>query len=195
VTHDDLVKSARRWLLKPWRNADNLGHAGCSVVLTECTTATPETPDVIGWAWSGSILIECKTSRADFAADARKPFRQFPDMGMGEQRYYMASSGLLSIEDLPPMWGLIEAQDDGSTRVLRASERFAADTRNEVGMLLSLIRRLRVEPGRHVTIRAYTVDCADEPRATATIDSEGPEGVGETAASEDAAIRARKGTT
>jgi hypothetical protein len=135
---------------------------------------TPETPDVLGWSWNRSILIECKTSRADFLADAKKHFRRFPEMGMGQLRYYLAPRGLLTVDDMPARWGLIEAENDGSTRVLRASEAFETDARQEVAVLLSLLRRLRVEPGKRCKIRVYMQDGESEPRATATIAAVSP---------------------
>ncbi|NUP08368.1 MAG: hypothetical protein HOW73_20150 [Polyangiaceae bacterium] len=103
MNHAALVKRAARWL--------ELSQ-GCGFVITEAATAatgTFESPDAIGWAGPGrSILVECKVSRADFLADAQKPHRIHPTMGMGRERYYLTLPGLLKPSDLPERWGLLE---------------------------------------------------------------------------------------
>src|SRR3977135_2156599 len=82
----------------------------CSVVLYEFATAADENPDVIGWAsGAGSVLIECKLSRADFLKDAEKAVRRNPRAGMGQRRYYLCPSDLIQINDLPQKWGLVWA--------------------------------------------------------------------------------------
>ena len=96
MTHKDLVKRARAWLTNNQR---------CTVVLTEfATTNTRETPDAIGFFSSGgsSILVECKTSRADFLADNGKAHRQEEYLGMGNQRYYLVPAKLVKPQEVPP---------------------------------------------------------------------------------------------
>src|ERR1700760_3011333 len=67
VKHAQLVGRAAEWLRLRY---------GCGIVLSEQYCATGEIPDVIGWKAScQSVLVECKVSRADFLADAAKPFR------------------------------------------------------------------------------------------------------------------------
>ncbi|MDR8092948.1 hypothetical protein KPB05_36435 [Burkholderia gladioli] len=63
-----------------------------------------------------SIMIECKTSRADYFADAKKPHRVNPELGMGRYRYFMAPEGMLEPAELPPGWGLIEVTEKGLIR-------------------------------------------------------------------------------
>lgn len=101
MTHAELVIRAERWL----RN-----FAGCSIVVTEisCVSRTMEIPDAIGWREGMTVLVECKTSRADFLADRKKAFRLNPDRGMGTVRYFMAPAGLIRTDELPTGWGLIE---------------------------------------------------------------------------------------
>lgn len=101
MTHDELVLRAVRWLR---------GTRRCGVVLAELTTVAPMVPDAIGWADAGtwSVLIECKTSRSDFRADAKKPHRRPGVVGVGQERWYMAPPGLLNPEELPEEWGLLE---------------------------------------------------------------------------------------
>jgi len=73
---------------------------------TVCTSG--ERPDAIGWRSSHSILIECKTSRADFRVDASKPFRRDATRGMGSLRFFMAPVGIIRATELPAGWGLLE---------------------------------------------------------------------------------------
>ena len=100
-SHDLLVTRASKWL----RNTAN-----CGAVITEtfAASSTGETPDAIGFRSSGvSILIECKASRADFLADAKKPFRKRPEIGMGLYRFYMCPEDMIDVGELPDKWGLL----------------------------------------------------------------------------------------
>lgn len=99
MKHSELVTCAGKWLKS----------FGCSVVLCEMTAHTNngEMPDAIGWKGGHSILIECKSSRADFVADAKKLFRIYPVSGMGEVRLYLCPEGVISPDELPDGWGLL----------------------------------------------------------------------------------------
>ncbi|WP_059942554.1 hypothetical protein [Burkholderia ubonensis] len=66
-----------------------------------------------------SIVIECKTSRADYLADAKKPHRINREKGMGQYRYFMAPEGMLKFAELPHGWGLIEVTEKGQIRPRR----------------------------------------------------------------------------
>lgn len=121
-THADLVARAARWL---W------GTYGCKAVLTEMTTHSGEIPDVIGWKFNGrSVLVECKTSRADFKADADKPFRQNLNIALGAERYYFVPAGLIKPEELPADWGLAELKGNGVHITVHARPR--KDLRSDV---------------------------------------------------------------
>lgn len=101
LTHDHLVRRAERWLLKTM---------GCTFVLTDHIPSLPgEKPDAIGFQTMGdrSILVEAKMSRADFLADAKKPWRQEPSRGMGAWRYYLCPPEVIQPEDLPAGWRLL----------------------------------------------------------------------------------------
>lgn len=99
MTHNELVQRAIKWLYS----------YGCSFACGEVVSLNPtgEIPDAIGWKSNQSILIECKTSRADFHADKKKYFRQHPEQGMGSLRFFMCEEGIIKPEDLPPKWGLL----------------------------------------------------------------------------------------
>lgn len=162
-THDDLVKRAGRWLRTTKK---------CAVVATELTTSANECPDAIGWSSHASFVVECKVSRADFRADQNKLFRAYPEQGMGERRYYMTPPGLVSPEELPAGWGLLEVRDR-IVRVVRESQRpegmwpapFEPNHREERRVLLSIIRRSRGEytlPVKRTTIHVEEAGAPQE---------------------------------
>lgn len=172
MTHDELVKIAVAWLSKPFRNAGDGGHSGCSVIISEMTTGNSETPDAIGFHGGAATLVECKASIADFKRDEKKYFRRVPDRGMGFYRYMMTPAGLLDGYSLPQGWGLIEVSTKGKTRVKVRSSRFTANHRAEKTILISLIRRMEIEHPDHVKVRVYTMKDEKTPRATAHINPE-----------------------
>ena len=102
MTHADLVQRAALWLAGTMR---------CGIVLTEFASAEPETPDVLGFTRGGdSVLVECKTNRADFLRDRRKPSRAYDARGLGQRRYYFCEPGVIRFGtgelDLTDGWGL-----------------------------------------------------------------------------------------
>ena len=102
-----------------------------------------EIPDVIGFHAHGSLLVEAKTSRADFCKDHNKPFRIHTETGMGRLRYYICSTGLLVASEMPPCWGLLYF-DGKSVRVEKDAEVFNDYFwQGEQRILLSSIRRLK----------------------------------------------------
>lgn len=149
-THAQLVLIAYRWVMRS---------GGAAVAFRELVTISPETPDVLAIGGTvASILIECKISRSDFLADRKKAWRANPSMGMGTHRIYCAPEGLLSLEDLPPLWGLLSVAPDGKcTLTYRPDpespgakflcERFGQprNERGEAAMMLSALRRLQLQ--------------------------------------------------
>src|SRR5687767_12037574 len=97
-THAELVQRACRWLA---------GTKRCAVVFAEAgKNVTLEQPDAIGFRLGVSHVIECKVSRSDFHADAKKQWKKFPanEHGMGQQRWYLCPHGLLRPEEMPPKY-------------------------------------------------------------------------------------------
>jgi hypothetical protein len=96
--------------------------------------------------------VECKVSRADFLADAGKPWRAKPECGLGCERFYLAPAEMISCQELPPGWGLLEV----SGREVRMAKRSKKDLRsagglqNEMNLLLASLMRVevRIEPQR-----------------------------------------------
>jgi hypothetical protein len=116
--------------------------------LYEFATEADEIPDVIGWApGSGSVMIECKLTRADFLKDAAKTARKKPSSGMGHRRYYLCPPDLIQFKDLPPKWGLLWAQKG---QVIVKREAKGHPERNLVAenhFLSSMLRRAQIRIG------------------------------------------------
>lgn len=136
MTHKELVMRAAKWLTKTRK---------CSVVVTEFSTSgVMENPDALGWKNArNTILIECKTSKADFNRDSTKSFRKFWEFGLGQTRYYLTPPGLISVEDLPERWGLLYCHEN-RIQIVHEPDTKAINkdvTWNESAILYSLVRR------------------------------------------------------
>ncbi|MEH6483081.1 MAG: adenylosuccinate synthase [Pseudomonas sp.] len=115
MTHNDLCMIAVKWL----KRTNGAGGPGCHVAVSECRSGwSGEIPDAIGFRAAGhndgSTVVECKTSRSDFLADKKKPHRL--DGGLGNWRYFMAPTGLISPDELPRGWGLLEVNSRGHVK-------------------------------------------------------------------------------
>lgn len=150
MTHAELVEVAARWLRRK----------GCRIVLSEFTALCSEIPDVLAWRGTAaaSYLIEAKASRSDFLADRKKPFRAFPETGVGQYRYFICRPGVITVGDLPDRWGLLYANDKTVTiergkdpaRCAWPEDPFRFDQfahRAERTFLLSALRRLQLHHG------------------------------------------------
>jgi hypothetical protein len=141
--HAQLVARACDWLRRSYK---------CGIVLSEQYCATGEVPDVIAWkGFCKSVMVECKVSRADFLADATKPFRQKPEEGLGSQRFYLAPAGAIGTKELPKHWGLLELRGREVRMVVkpgRVDLRTEAGLMKEMNLLLASLRRVevRIEP-------------------------------------------------
>ena len=107
--------------------------------------ASQEIPDVFGWNYWATVLIEVKVSRSDFLADAKKSFRQQPEEGVGAFRYYCSPEGLITEVDLPDKWGLLW-EKDGVITVVKDAERQQQNAQGEITILASIMRREGVKP-------------------------------------------------
>ncbi len=118
MNHDELSSLACRWL----KRAYSANGPGCKVALTEVGGLYGgERADAWGYRWGfdgGSVLVEVKTSRSDFLADAKKPHRNGEKLGMGLYRYYLCPEGIIQLEDLPEGWGLLWVNKRGHVKVL-----------------------------------------------------------------------------
>lgn len=144
MTHKELVCIAYNWVL---------ARCSCGVAFKELHSlaCNGEYPDVIGFGSGGhSVLVEVKISRADFLADRKKFFRQYPEQGMGTQRFYCCPTGLIKPDELPEGWGLVYVNEKGRAKTVftpykgNIGERigFNKNIRAEHGMMYSALRRI-----------------------------------------------------
>ncbi|HEX2868670.1 MAG TPA: hypothetical protein VHO03_16640 [Ignavibacteriales bacterium] len=159
LTHSNLVELSRIWL----------GRQGNSVIITELNAATyyGETPDAIGWQYGHSTLIECKANLADFRADRRKPFRVYPEKGLGDFRYYFTLKGLLKVGDIPDKWGLIET-DGVKSRIVKKAEYQDSNKESEALLLLSAIKRMGPNVTEGIQVKFYKL--ANKRSATISLE-------------------------
>lgn len=144
--HSDLCLIAARWLQRSAKQV-----ARCPVVFSELVSASYEKPDVIGFNSVRSVLIEVKTSRADFHADKKKSFRIYPSLGVGVLRYYLCPENILKSADMPDKWGLIWVSQKGRCKVvkeicasfedLHKNSFYDRNTTNEYSLMYSALRR------------------------------------------------------
>ena len=147
-SHKALVLAAEKWLC----------NFGCKITLREFCAYTPsgEIPDVIGWKNGCSILIECKSNRADFLSDKHKHFRKNPKLGIGMSRMYFCPPDIIMPKDLPEGWGLLWMRGKRVERKVAPKgnsfwpppvgmkEFHERSLHGEVAMLISALRRLKI---------------------------------------------------
>jgi hypothetical protein len=145
TVHQQLVVAGRAWLERR-----------CSVVIAEMASQWEE-PDVIGWQREGSTLIECKASRADYRADVAKLFRTQTSTAMGRCRYYLVPTGLVTVDELYPEWGLLEWNGRWVKKVREAPPQAVYGWQYEMRLLLSALRRIggHVQDGDGCSVWAY----------------------------------------
>lgn len=103
---------------------------------------------MIGWApEAGSVLIECKLSRADFLRDSQKGVRKEPATGMGQRRYYLSPVEVIQVKDLPPKWGLLCVARGQVTVKRQARGHPERNLSAEVRFLSSMLRRAQIRIG------------------------------------------------
>jgi hypothetical protein len=142
-SHKELIEIVAKWLKKHTNNAQI---PNCPYIAKDLMTNTDngEIPDVIGWNYWTSVLIEVKVSRQDFLKDQNKKFRYMPELGMGEFRYYCCPEGLIKEEELPEGWGLLYLNDKNKIDTIKIADRKESNLMCERTMLLSLIRRNKI---------------------------------------------------
>ena len=105
LSHKDLVRIATKWA------------CGRHQVVMAERNGIYEIPDVMAFSWQYSTLIECKTSRADFNRDKRKLPRLDEHYAFGNYRVYCCPKGLLTENDIPEKWVLLEVYPSGYARL------------------------------------------------------------------------------
>jgi len=118
-SHQELCSLAVTWL----QRAPGRSGPACQVAFSEAKGGwNGEIPDAIGFRTAaedeGSVVVEVKVSRGDFHADRAKAHRKEGALGMGLYRYYFAPEGIISPQELPQGWGLVEVSTKRVLRVL-----------------------------------------------------------------------------
>lgn len=158
-THALLVARALSWLRQTKR---------CGFVLSNMTCNWLESPDAIGWNKQASCLIECKTTRADFARDRQKKARR-EGVGMGLYRFFLVPKGLVRRHEVNGFgelqagegWGLLYWNPvSNKVTVEKPSARFNVNERGEILFLASALTRvqLRLPEPLHEYIRWVPTD-------------------------------------
>jgi hypothetical protein len=170
-SHQELCSLAVKWLQ---RSPGRTGPA-CQVAFSEAKGGwNGEIPDAIGFRTAaedeGSVVVEVKVSRADYLADRAKAHRQDGTLGMGLYRYYMAPAGIISVQELPQRWGLVEVSSKGVLRVLaghvtvkraeQAAWRHERAIAREWLLLASMLSRLGNVEAMHTELKKVKNDRA-----------------------------------
>jgi hypothetical protein len=144
MTHREIIVRLSKWLKK---HDQNTIIPNCNTIASEITsnTSNREIPDVIGWCYWASVLIEVKTSRSDFLRDFKKPFRKLINLGMGEFKYYCCPTDLLTVEDMPEYWGLLYCDEKGKITIVKVAKKHQANLMCERTLLLSINRRSKIK--------------------------------------------------
>ena len=138
--HYNLCLEGAKWLKKkknheryetPWK------YIAVEIVVYGC-----ENPDI--WAFNGwsTMVVEVKTSHADFLNDKKKWFRQVGNEGgdPGNYRYYLTPKGMLKPEELPEGFGLLEWDGKNIERVINATRRTVTNHADGI-IMASILRR------------------------------------------------------
>lgn len=163
MTHSDLISFGRKYMASK-----------APIVITELVSGTGEEPDIISFLTvpklgRGTVVIECKATRQDFHKDKKKVYRQRPELAMGDYRYYLVPKGLITVDEVPEKWGLLEASAKGRIKILKKAERWGAcNKQSEVLLLVSLVRRLDIVPGKHISLRTYVHETKNKATLTTT---------------------------
>lgn len=144
MTHSDLVDIGYNWILKR-----------CGFAFKEFKCLSNEIPDVLGFRSEGTFLLEVKVSRQDFLKDKNKLFRLKPELGVGDWRFFIVTSGLISVDELPDMWGLLEVDEKGKVievynpfgkgNVYSKWKRHTKNIKAETQFMYSALRRLQIK--------------------------------------------------
>ena len=138
ASHDELSLIVAKWLKK---HSQNILIPNCATITLDIKTLEQEKPDVIGWNGCSSTMIEVKVGRGDFLQDFKKPFRKYPEKGVGQYRYYCCPDGLIKENEIPEKWGLLYLNDKNKIEIIKVAEIQKANMIAERNILISLIRR------------------------------------------------------
>lgn len=105
-----------------------------------------ECPDVFGFGFAYTQLLEVKVSRSDFLSDKKKDWRIKPEIGLGQYRSYLCPENLIKENELPENWGLFYVNDEGKIRMIKKPEHQVSSSIQEVNLIASIMRREQLKP-------------------------------------------------
>lgn len=105
-----------------------------------------ECPDVFGFGFAYTQLLEIKVSRSDFLSDKKKEWRINPEIGLGQYRSYLCPENLIKENELPDNWGLFYINDNGKISMIKKPERQISCSIAEVNLAASIMRRELIKP-------------------------------------------------
>lgn len=115
--HKELCELGAKWLASG-------RHHQCKAILIEPATCD-ERPDVIGFRYYtppfGSVVLEAKTSRADFLTDMKKKEHRKEGKGMGKWRYFICPKDLIKPFEIPEKWGLLYVSPTGRIKCVKGA--------------------------------------------------------------------------
>jgi len=150
MSHNELIVRGKKWLF-------SRSGGKCKFVLKEMMAlGNAEIPDLIGFNYYHSILVECKTSRSDFHADKKKAVRNGQRVGVGERKYFLCEKEIIFSSDLPEHWGLLWIYGKRIKVIERSTERkfnYHPEIENgkrlshERDMMISALNRFQIRLG------------------------------------------------
>lgn len=105
-----------------------------------------ECPDVFGFGFAYTQLLEIKVSRSDFLSDKKKEWRINPEIGLGQYRSYLCPENLIKENELPYNWGLFYLNENGKISMIKKPERQISCSIAEVNLAASIMRRELIKP-------------------------------------------------
>lgn len=124
-------------LEKKYLNANIINKlGGCSPVFKEPQNLTGYLPDIIGFTWLNSVVIECKTSLADFRNDSKKKVKR-----AGNVFLFLSYTGIIPVDELSSTDGLLELDENGNvTQIVIPKFIETPNVLCETAILLSILR-------------------------------------------------------
>lgn len=145
LTHKELNQIGLKFLQGKYANYKYKSQ----IVRTELSSAAGEIPDVVGFYSGGCVIIESKTSKADFNRDKKKYHRQ-PSKGIGDYRFFLCKIDLISVDDLYDDWGLLYTDGVTTTIIKHPTYRGKDRSRYEDCLIMySIMRRQEKMIGKH----------------------------------------------
>ena len=155
--HYQLCLEGAKWLHKQKWNYERCKKKACyrsgacgacrkyHYVAVELITWESENTDVWGLGnFNDSVIIEVKTSHADFLADQKKWCRSEEASARkcqaGRMRWYLCPAGVIKVEELPDSWGLLY-WDGKKVYPVKAPMPFENTAWADMNILTSILRR------------------------------------------------------